>query len=173
MSKYIIYFIIISYLSLFNIGCSLFRPDSLSREDGYYTQHLQSCGPRAAQKAIQNLKKHGVWDERYITVLEVGKKIQNNGGNASRLFLSLFNHRTMQITFPYEMERFFEKEGFKVSRVKSLKGLDPETDTALVLVRGSVLSKYWHWVCFPTDHFIEDYFGKETKIHIILLVEKK
>jgi len=173
MNKYLIYFIIVSYLSLFNMACSLLHTESLNRENGYYTQHLQSCGPKAAQEAMMDLKKNGVWDKRYITVLEVGQEMQDNGGNAPRLFLSLFSYKSMQITFPYEMKRLFEKRGLKVTQIKSLKGLDPKLDTALVLVRGSVFSKYWHWLCYPKTGNIEQYFGKDTKVHIILLIQKR
>ena len=76
-----------SYLSLFNTGCSILHPDSLEKEKGYYANNLSSCGPRAVQKAVMDLRKVGIWNKRYITLLEVGRDIQDNGGNSFRLIL--------------------------------------------------------------------------------------
>ena len=78
----------------------------------------------------------------------------------------------MEITFPYEMKRYFQKQGLKVTRVKSLDNLDPKVDTAVVLIRGSTISSAWHWLCFPKDDDIKDHFGKDTKIYLILLIKK-
>lgn len=173
MSKSLIYFIICSYLSLFNLGCSILHPKSLEKENGYYVKHLQSCGPKASQKAVMDLRKVGVWDKRYITLLEVGKEIQDNGGNTSRLILSLFHYQAIEITFPHEIKKYFENQGLKVTEIDSLEGLDPEVDTAVVLVSDGIITDRWHWLCYPKDHFIENYFGKNTKIHLIFLIQKK
>lgn len=172
MNRLLTLYLILSYLSLFNVGCSILHPESLKKQDGYYTKHLQSCGPEAAQKATMNLRGVGMWYEGYVTPLEVGRDIQDSGGNVSRLLLSLFHYKTMEITFPYEMKRYFEKQGFKVTEIESLDSLDSKENTAVVLVRGSITSSAWHWLCFPQDDDIEHHFGKDTKIHLILLIEK-
>ena len=172
MSRLLILYLTLSYLSLFNVGCSILHPESLEKRDGYYVSHLESCGPKAAQKAVMDLRKVGIWDKRYITLLEVGRGMQDDGGNISRLFLSLFHYKTMEITFPYEMKRYFQKQGLKVTKVKSLDDLDPKVDTAVVLIRGSVISSAWHWLCFPKDTDIKHHFGEDTKIYLILLIKK-
>ena len=172
MSRLLILFLICSYLSLFNTGCSILHPDSLEKEKGYYSNHLSSCGPRAVQKAVMDLRKVGIWNKRYITLLEVGRDIQDNGGNSFRLILSLFHHEAVQITFPYEVKRYFEKQGLQVTEVDSLNGLDSKVDTAVVLIRDGAITNKWHWLCFPKDSNIETHFGEDTKIHLIFLVKK-
>ena len=172
MSRLLILYLICSYLSLFNTGCSLLHPDSLEKEKGYYINHLSSCGPSAVQKAVMDLRKVGIWNKRYITLLEVGRDIQDNGGNTSRLILSLFHHESIQITFPYEVKRYFEKQGLKVTEIDSLDNLDPKVDTAVVLIRDGVITNRWHWLCFPKDMDIENHFGDDTKIHLIFLIKK-
>ena len=148
------------------------KKNAMRTTPNYYINHLRSCGPEAAQQAVMDLRKVGIWNKRYITLLEVGQDIQDNGGNVSRLILSLFHHKAIQITFPYEMKRYFEKQGLRVTEVSSLEGLDPEVDTAIVLIRDGIITNRWHWLCFPKDLNIERHFGKDTRIHIILLIRK-
>jgi hypothetical protein len=172
MSRLLILYMIGSYLSLFNVGCSILHPESLKKKNDYYINHLQSCGPKAAQAAVMDLRKVGVWNKRYITLLEVGKNIQDGGGNSCRLLLSLFHYEAVQITFPYEIKRYFEKQGLTVTEINSLEGLDPKVDTAIVLVRDGAITNQWHWLCFPKDFDIEYHFGKNTRIHLIFLIKK-
>ena len=87
-----------------------------------------------------DLRKVGIWNKRYITLLEVCREIQDNGGNSFRLILSLFHHAAVQITFPYEVKRYFENQGLQVTEVDSLDSLDTKVATAVVKIRDGVIT---------------------------------
>ena len=105
MSRLLILFLICSYLSLFNTGCSILHPNSLEKEKGYYTNHLSSCGPRAVQKAVMDLRKVGIWNKRYITLAPVANlmgiafnlKDPNNLLNKSGVTLALVERNHLNL----------------------------------------------------------------------------
>jgi len=151
---------------LLNYGCVIFHPEQLKTdEDGHYLNHFYSCGPRALQKAFNefNIKVH----EK-----ELSKEIQSSG-NLTRTLLTLIHYETAQITFPCEIKKICSEYGYQVNKAQSLEDLDPQKDIALVLVVGNVLKGEAHWVCFPVDKNITNYFGKNTKIDKIYLLKKK
>ena len=161
----IFHFVLAISLGLLNWSCSVFHPDKTQKdEQGYYIQHYWSCGPRALNRAFKELDIH-------LSSKKISQEIQESG-NLSRSLLSLVHYDTIQITFPSEIYQAIESHGFKVTELKELKQLNSEVDVALVLVAGSYLRGEAHWLCFPVDYNIEQYFGKNTKIIKIFLLKK-
>ena len=157
--------LLITSLCLLNFGCVFFHPESLETDtDGYYIRHFHSCGPRALKKAFGELNV-------YVTEEELSKEIQSSG-NLTRTLLTLIHHETVSATFPSEIKKTCLTYGYKVNKVKSLNNLDTKKDIAIVLVTGNILKGEAHWVCFPVDGNIENYFGKNTKISKIYLLKK-
>ena len=163
MSRLLLLTLLASYLCLFNTGCVFMHKEHLKTQDGYLVEHLKSCGPKALQKVSTSLK-----DDR---LKSAGEKIQDTG-NLSRIFLSMFNYRAIEITFTYEIKNLLEDLGYKVFKAENIESLK-EGDVALVLVRGNFFSKEWHWLCYPVDkESINSFFGKNTKTHLIFIIKK-
>ena len=159
-------FLLIISICLLNYGCAIFHSDYLETDnDGHYVNHFHSCGPKALRKALNKLN---------IKVYEkqLSKEIQSSG-NLTRTLLTLIHYETVQVTLPSEMKKACLDYGYEVEKVKNLKELDPKKDIAIVLVTGNVLKGETHWVCFPVDTNITNYFGKNTKIKKIYLLKKK
>ena len=158
-------FLLVFSLMFLNWSCALFHPEEVKKdEEGFYVRHYWSCGPRALSKAFKEL-------DIYLSSKKISKEIQSSG-NVSRGLLSLIHYETVQITFPSEVYSTIEKHGFKVIKLKELEELNPKIDVALILVAGSYLRGEAHWLCFPVDGNIENYFGKKTKIIKIFLLKK-
>jgi hypothetical protein len=143
------------------------HPNSLARDDqGYLKKHYYSCGPQALSKALSELNN-------YQSAPDISRDIQD-GGNGSRLMLSLIHHEAVSITFPSEVKDFFEKNGYEVTEVDDIDSLDPEKDVALVLIWwGEPITHNAHWLCFPADKNIKKYLGEKTSISHIFLIKKK
>ena len=157
--------LLITSLCLLNFGCIFFHPESLKADaDGHYIKHFHSCGPVALKKAFNEL-------DISVTEKELSKQIQSSG-NLARALLTLIHHEMVGVTLPNEIKNVCLDYGYKVSKAKSLDDLDPEKDVAIVLVARDILKGETHWVCFPVDNNIENYFGKGTKILKIYLLEK-
>jgi len=71
------------------------------------------------------------------------------------------------------MKAVVKKYGFELITVNDFEKLDPSKDIALVLVYGRFLSRQWHWMCYPVDENVKTYFGPDTKIDKIYLLQKK
>tara|TARA_B100001939_G_C16622008_1_gene479674 strand:+ start:20 stop:523 length:504 start_codon:yes stop_codon:yes gene_type:complete len=152
-------------LCLLNWSCAIFHPDKVERDDdGYYYRHYSSCGPTALNKAFKELNIN-------LGRNNISRDIQDSG-NIFRFLLSLVHYDTVQITFPSEVYQVIEDNGFKVIELKTLEELDSEVDVALVLVASNYLKGQAHWLCFPVDKNIEDFFGKSTRVIKIFLLKK-
>ena len=152
-------------ICLLNYGCAIFHPEYLKTNNGYYIKHFNSCGPTALKKAFNKLNIK-------ITSTEISKEIQSSG-NLARMLLTLIHYETVQMTLPSEMKKICSDYGYNVRKVNDLQNLDPKKDIALILVTGNLLKGQAHWVCFPVDKNIDNYFGKNTKIQKIYLLDKK
>ena len=64
-----------------------------------------------------------------------------------------------------------KKYGYEIVSLKEFNKLNPKAEVALVLVN-SKLNNY-HWLCFPVDKNIKEYFGPRTKVSKIYLLKKK
>ena len=158
-------FYLIVSICLLNWSCSIFNPDKVETDkDGFYYRHYASCGPTALNKAFKELNIN-------LGRENISREIQKSG-NMSRVLLSLFHYDTVQITFPSEVYRVIENNGFKVVKIKKLEELDSEVDVALVLVAANYLKGQAHWLCFPVDKNIENFFGNNTRVIKIFLIKK-
>ena len=141
-------------------GCGILNPPKI--ENGYFIDHYRSCGPAAVDKALS----------QYITTLRTRKQISQDiqdNGNFYRHLASIVHKQGAQITCPSEIVEICKQYGFSVTTVDQLDTLDPETDVALVLVRKSLGE--WHWLCFPVDSSIADWYGDDTTVRVIYLLK--
>ena len=152
-------------ISLLNLGCIVFHPESAVRDKhGYYIKHYGSCGIVALYKARSNFSDHSSREK-------ISRDIQDSG-NIVRILLSLVHHHSFYITWPHEIKNHLNKHGYKVEEIDDLQSLN-EKDIAIVLVKGSVTKQQLHWMCYPDDHDIKTYFGENTEIVKIYLIEKR
>jgi len=150
-------------LSLLNVSCAIFHPDRTKKDElGYYISHFSACGPIALEKAFEAL-------ENPINRIQISRDIQDTG-NGTRLLLSMLHHGALQITLPSEIKAVCKKYGYEAITADKLSDLDPEKDVALVLVWGEILDA--HWLCFPIDVNIDNFFGGYTKISKIFIFKK-
>ena len=149
-------------LLILTVGCGIFnRPRT---ENGYYVSHYYACGPEAVSKALS----------QYITILRTTKQISQDiqdSSNTWRFLASIIDKKGVQITCPSEIVEVCRKYGFAVIPITSLDKLDPTKDVALVLVRTGLSD--WHWLCFPVDTFIANFYGDDTVISAIYLLKAK
>tara|TARA_Y100000310_G_C20255437_1_gene611114 strand:- start:124 stop:618 length:495 start_codon:yes stop_codon:yes gene_type:complete len=148
------------YLGIF-VGCSAFdRYDKNSQ--GYYEEHFRSCGPKALEKAFGKLNEE-------ITRKEISQVIQDKPRPLIKL-LSFFNKDSVEITWPNDIKRVAKKYGYKVISIKEFNKLDPEKDVAIILINTTL--RNCHWLCFPVDKNISEYWGENTKISKIYILRK-
>jgi hypothetical protein len=154
-------------------GCGIFHPP-LKDSDGYYSRHFNCCGPVAIEAAINHYyhKQGIVFYTNPAPRNQISKRMQDDG-IALKRFLSFFDRGAVCATWSWEMEKAVGKYGFKLVDVDEFEKLDPSKDIAFILVRGKFISQDWHWMCYPVDKDIKNYFGSKTKIDKILLLKKK
>jgi len=150
-------------------GCSALNQSP--KENGYYLSHLNSCGPVAVEKAINGYyhKRGIVFAKNPAPRDEVSRRIQDNG-NGWRDFMGLFHENASQVTCPHEVVEVCKQYGFKVVSTGDFYKLDSEKDIALILLYSNLLE--WHWVCFPIDKNIPNWYGDSTKIVKVFILEK-
>jgi len=164
--------LIVAFLVLMLSGCGILQsakdPAWVKKERalGFDPYHVQSCGPEAMQKAFSNFGIH-------IDLESLSHTMQSSlsCGNLMRDILSVFNKQARQITFPSEIKKILKKNGFSIVSIKSLKELNKDEDTAIVLIRKKNTLTY-HWACFPNDKYIKSFFGKDTLIDEIYLIKR-
>jgi len=145
------------------VGCGVFnRPET---KNGYYVRHYNACGPEAVGKALTKFRKY----KKRVSRTKISQDIQDNG-NTWRHLASLIDKEGVEITCPSEIAEVCRQYGFIVIPISNLNRLDPLKDVALVLVRKGLLE--WHWLCFPADSFITDYYGDDTVISKIYLLKE-
>ena len=173
ITKGVVYFLsLLLIVSPLFSGCGVFNPPARNK-DGYYIRHLTCCGPTAIEAAInEHYTKQGiVFAKNPAPRGEVSKKIQDDG-QIFKGFLALFDREAVCVTWSWELKSVVKKYGFSLVTVEDFESLDPSKDVALVLVRGKFISKQWHWMCFPVEKNITNFFGENTKIDTILLLKK-
>ena len=166
MNKILSLLLIVTAISL--TGCGIFNPSP--KQYGYYQDHLNSCGPRAVSKALAELdKKHGIIACPGRTAADISIGIQDNG-NFWRHLMTIAHRDAGLITCPHEIIEVCKQNGYTVIPVKDYGKLDSDKDVALILLYSNLLE--WHWVCFPVDKNIPNWYGDSTKIVKIFLLKK-
>lgn len=161
----------ISFLFL-NSGCGVLQKGTFTKdESGAYIRHYSSCGPQAIQNALYELDFQTNNTRSFTkTRAEISQEIQKNG-NLRRFTLALFNRDAMWITWPAELEKYFNTKNYTLSNVDidSLK----KGDVAIVLVKHGTLK--YHWVTYPTETIkkIKNFFGPKTKVIDVYLIKKR
>ena len=160
------------FLTFIMSGCGVLQSSRTSdyikeqRAKDLDPYHIQSCGPAALHKVFLQF---GI----YIDEEKLSHTIQSDPScsNLLREIASVFSIEGRKITFPAELKSILKKHGFKFVNISTLKELDKEKDTALVLVKEKNSLNY-HWMCFPVDENIKTFFGKDTIIKEIYLIKK-
>lgn len=164
--KLLVGFLWILAFSFLNTGCIAFHPDQAKRDsDGHYIRHYSSCGPIAIKKSLR------YFDVR-SSAAKISKKIQSSG-NLSRTAMMFAHYKLIQVTFPCEVKQYYESNGYEVTEIDDINKLK-NNDIAIVLVRGNILNdESYHWLCYPSDTRIVDFYGENTKILRIYVITKK
>lgn len=164
LKKYYVIFIFTLIAIFLSQGCIGFHPDYAQRDkDRNYIMHYTSCGPKALSKALKSLGHN-------VTSKDVSIQIQSTG-NLKRHTLSIIHYEAVLITWPQEVKNIIKKYGYEIKNLNSLSELNKE-DVAVVLVSGSLLERQWHWMSYPTDKNIKNYFPEGTKIVAIYKIKK-
>ena len=143
---------------IFTQGCILLNPKYASKdEEGYYTYHYVSCGPKALKKALKALGKD-------IDTDSVSRRIQSTG-NIKRNIISFIHYDALQITWPSEIKQIAKEHGYNLKQLNNLSELK-SGDVSIVLILGNLSEMDFHWMSTPSDplEIIKNYFGKNTKI---------
>tara|TARA_Y100001972_G_C7606481_1_gene303979 strand:- start:301 stop:795 length:495 start_codon:yes stop_codon:yes gene_type:complete len=157
--------LILLSLCFFNLNCSLLNPEEARKDkDGYYINHYWSCGPKALNKAFKEL-------DIILSEKKISREIQDSG-NFTRTLLSLVHYDALEITLPSEIKTIIKKHGFNTLEIKDLNHLNENVDVAIILVAKNYLKGEAHWLCFPVDDRITNYFGENTRILKIFLLKK-
>ena len=168
-----IYFLscVTALFSIFFSGCGVFNPPRVDSQ-GYYLSHYNSCGPIALEKALNTYAaKNGIKYKRAWNRKEISQDIQSSG-NFKRSALALFNSNASSITWPSEIKKVVRDYGFKIISINEFKELNPDEDVAIVLVYNEVLKGEFHWLVYPIDKNIKNYFGDKSEIYYIFLIKK-
>ena len=168
-----IYFLscVMVLFSVFFSGCGVLNPPRVDSQ-GYYLSHYYSCGPIALEKALNAYAaKNGIKYKRAWNRKEISQDIQSSG-NFKRSVLALFNSSASSITWPSEIEKVVRDHGFKIISIDEFKKLNPNKDIAIILVYNAILKGDFHWVVYPMDKNIKNYFGDKTEICYIFLIKK-
>jgi len=154
------------------LGCGVFNP-ARQDGDGYYIAHFSSCGPTAIENGINRYyANQGITFARNPAPREeISKQIQDDGIYL-KMFFSYFDREAVQATWSWEMKAAVKKYGFELVSVDDFENLDPKKDIAFILVRGKFISREWHWMCYPVDQNIKNFFGPNTKVDQIYLLKK-
>tara|TARA_B100000809_G_C14805035_1_gene411714 strand:+ start:78 stop:581 length:504 start_codon:yes stop_codon:yes gene_type:complete len=153
-------------IGLLNVSCVVFHPEQFRTDElGYYINHYNACGPVALEKAFEAL------GDNDASRVDLSREIQDEG-NALRHFVSLLHYDGLLITLPNELKTICKKHGYEVTEIHSLDELNLKEDIALVLVWGEILKREAHWLVFPIDTKIKDWYGGYTRIGKILLLKK-
>ena len=163
-------FILFFVLILFSSGCGSLKSLSYSSEQNK-SIHIRSCGPEALYNALTSLKKTGS-DIKIITKKEISREIKkdNKLSAISRGIASAFVYEARAITFPCEITNFLEKREITIKKINNLKDLK-DKDTAVVLINKKDTMHY-HWITHPTNYNILNFFGKDTVVCRIYLLQK-
>ncbi|HIN87859.1 MAG TPA: hypothetical protein EYN05_04280 [Nitrospinaceae bacterium] len=168
-----IYFLscVMALFSIFFSGCGVLNPPRVDSQ-GYYLSHYDSCGPIAVAKALNAYAaKNGIKYKRAWNRKEISQDIQSSG-NFKRSVLVLFNSNASSITWPSEIKKVVRDYGFKIISINEFKKLNLDEDVAIVLVYNALLKGEFHWVVYPIDKDIKNYFGDKTEICYIFLIKR-
>ena len=154
------YLLVCLFSFLIATGCGVFQ----KRE--YH--HYNSCGPVALYHATNRL---GIRSSE----VQVSKEILNNSECYSLLrdFLSMFDGKAKEITFPSEIRNYLKDKKIKITYItkEKLESL-PSSRTAVILI-SKKNSLTYHWACWPVTRNINSFFGKgSTLVHQIILLER-
>jgi len=154
------YLFVCLFSFLITTGCGVFQKKK------HY--HHNSCGPNSLYYATGRL---GIQSSE----IQISKEILNNSECYSLLrdFLSMFDGKAKEITFPSEIRNYLKDKKIKMTYLTKEKFKSLSTDqTAIVLVseKGSLT---YHWACWPVTDNVDSFFGEDsTLIHQIILLER-
>jgi len=175
ISKVILNFILLS-AALASCGCGAIHQAyekqeiRLARLNHQDPLHIKSCGPEAIQDALLVLGTS-------ISLNKISYDIQKRESKL-RCFISIFDNEGREITWPWEIEGFFNKNDkineFEASEVDNFKSLSNNA-VAIILIRKKYSLRHYHWVTYPiySKAVIKSFFEEDTKISKIYEIKRK
>ncbi len=150
------------------------------REQGYDPYHLNACGPNSLHELFSQLNKNIEQKELSKTILK-----DHPISNIVRSTLGILNNDAMQITWPWEikdtMKKYLEKDKYKIT-VKTGEYLKLKSDLlqclaenkkGIALIRNYNSLFSYHWISFQSKPHPSEYYGKNTVITALYIIEKK
>lgn len=166
--------LIISFL--LHVGCGVLNPAHKDTQ-GFYTTHYNSCGPEAVRDAIDKyFTKEGVVRIlKYTTAKEISQGIQRDAPpfpfNCTT-WLTLFDREAANITWPSEVKTACQKYGIKLRSV-SVEYVKEHSDQIYIILCHKKKSIYfYHWFAYPGYANDLDFYGDDTVIDTIYLLER-
>lgn len=153
-----------------SMGCGALKSSRLPSSQNE-RQHIMSCGPEAIRNAVYELNLNG-HNVQSVSLTEISKELKkkNKCSTITRDVVSLFVYESKRVTFPCEIKKYFTDRGFRVETLKELDELK-QGDVAIVLIyRKGTLS--YHWITYPASNNIIKFFGKDTVLKRIYLLER-
>lgn len=150
------------------------------REQGYNPYHLNGCGPNSLFELLSQLNIN-------IEQREISRIILENHpiGNIMRSMLGLIDNESMRITWPWEIKdtlnRYLEKDKFKIT-VKTGDNTILKSDLikylfdnkkGIALIRNYANIFDYHWINFKDQPPPFAYYGKNTVISALYVIDEK
>ena len=153
-----------------SMGCGALKSSRLPSNQNE-RQHIMSCGPEAIHNAVYELNLNG-HNIQSVSLTDISNELKrkNKCSAITRDVMSLFVYKSKRVTFPCEIKKYFTDRGFKVETLKGLSELK-QGDVAIVLIRQKGTLSY-HWITYPTSNNIMKFFGKDTVLKRIYLLER-
>ena len=162
--------LIITILIFALTGCGILECVRSTKSERNY-KHTLSCGPEALSSAFEGL------EEKYNVKFHLSKeKISeiilrdSKCGSLLRDFFSVFAYEAQSITWPSEIRTTLKKHGFKMQEVRDFNSLNLD-QVAIILVHKKGALNY-HWMCYPVNQDILNFFGKKPIIKKIYIIKK-
>jgi len=173
LQKYLLIpLLIVSFL--LNSGCGILYPPHKD-ELGFYTEHYNSCGPVAIQRALTRYcERNGIVFKKELSEKQISQDIQRNAPPFicnKRKLLIIFDRAAAGITWPNEIKTACQLYGVKLTKVhpNQLWLRNAPNATYIVLVHKKWTINNYHWFTYPgnTAH----YFGDDTIFDVVYMLE--
>ena len=176
---------IIISLSLITNSCNVIRQINEDkrtaelREQGYDPYHSRACGPLALKQLLEKFNIN-------MEPKEISKQILANNeiGDSLRNILGLIDNDAMMITWPWEilstLEYYLGEDKYAIiSETKTpakmadyIHDIIKENKKGIALLKDRTSLNH-HWTAFPNEHDPLIYYGENTIVCGLYLVEEK
>lgn len=154
-------------------GCGIFNRPHVDKS-GYYTNHYNSCGPKALVEALTEYMVYNDLDYDIPTKRQISRIIQDNSSMLDgRKCLTFISKDAVEITWPHEMKEIVALFGLQMDRLDSIDELK-KNDVGIILIHRRGTFDY-HWICWPSysKDTIMNYYGtSSTSINTVYILKR-